>query len=50
VYCEDADVASLALGQEMSAGVKPYSLDASDANRLWTLTEDLTGIPFNPAG
>jgi hypothetical protein len=49
VYCEDADVASLSLGQDMSAGVKPYSLDAVDANRLWRLTEDLLGIPFDTA-
>ena len=50
VYCEDADIATLSPGQEMSAGVKPYSLDAADAKRLWRLTESLTGIPFDPAG
>jgi NAD(P)-dependent dehydrogenase (short-subunit alcohol dehydrogenase family) len=47
VYCEDADIAPLSLGQEMSAGVKPYSLDATAANRLWRWTEDVTGIPFH---
>jgi NAD(P)-dependent dehydrogenase (short-subunit alcohol dehydrogenase family) len=48
VYCEDADIAPLALSQGMSAGVKPYSLDAADAKRLWRWTEELTGIsiPF----
>ena len=50
VYCEDADVANLSLGPDMSAGVKPYSLDAGDAKRLWKLTEDLLGFPFNLAG
>jgi hypothetical protein len=34
----------------MSAGVKPYSLDAADAKRLWRLTEELTGIPFDLRG
>jgi NAD(P)-dependent dehydrogenase (short-subunit alcohol dehydrogenase family) len=50
VYCEDADIATLALGEEMSTGVKPYSLDAANANRLWQLTEELTGISFDTAG
>jgi NAD(P)-dependent dehydrogenase (short-subunit alcohol dehydrogenase family) len=50
VYCEDADVAALSPGQEMSAGVKAYSVDAANAKRLWQLTEELTGIPFDPAG
>lgn len=50
VYCEDADVAGLALGPEMSAGVKPYSVDEAAAKRLWQWTEQLTGIPFDPAG
>jgi NAD(P)-dependent dehydrogenase (short-subunit alcohol dehydrogenase family) len=50
VYCEDADVAVLSPGQEMSAGVKTYSVDAANAKRLWQLTEELTGIPFDPAG
>lgn len=46
VYCEDADVASLAAGPEMGAGVRPYSVDAAAARRLWQLTEELTGIHF----
>lgn len=46
VYCEDNDIAELNLGQEFSAGVKPYSLDKSDAKRLWELSEKLTGITF----
>ncbi|MCR5889997.1 SDR family NAD(P)-dependent oxidoreductase [Hymenobacter sp. J193] len=49
VYCEDADIASLALEAGMSAVVKPYSVDAAAAHRLWALTEELTGIPFNVA-
>ena len=50
VYCEDGDVAPLSLEPGMSAGVKPYSLDADNAKHLWRLTEDLTGIHFNVRG
>nr|WP_315224407.1 SDR family NAD(P)-dependent oxidoreductase [uncultured Flavobacterium sp.] len=46
VYLEDADIAALALGQEMSAGVKPYSLDETNAKNLWKWTEEITGIEF----
>lgn len=46
VYLEDSDVAVLSLEQEMSAGVKPYSLDESSSKKLWKLTEELTGIVF----
>lgn len=47
VYCEDSDIAELALGQEMSTGVKLYSLDETNAKKLWTLSENLIGIRFN---
>jgi NAD(P)-dependent dehydrogenase (short-subunit alcohol dehydrogenase family) len=47
VYCEDADIASLALSEGMSAGVKPYSVAEDAAKRLWGLTQKLTGIPFD---
>jgi NAD(P)-dependent dehydrogenase (short-subunit alcohol dehydrogenase family) len=50
IYCEDADIATLSPGQEMSAGVKAYSVDAANAKRLWQLTEELTGIPFDTTG
>lgn len=46
VFCEDTDIAELSLGQEMSAGVKPYSVDKTNAKRLWELSEKLTGITF----
>jgi NAD(P)-dependent dehydrogenase (short-subunit alcohol dehydrogenase family) len=46
VYCEDAEVAELASDTIMSAGVKSYSLDEVSARRLWTLSEELTGISF----
>lgn len=47
VYCEDSEIAVLASDQEMSKGVKGYSLDQTNAKHLWTLSEELTGIKFN---
>lgn len=47
VYCEDAEVAVVATDTSISGGVKPYSLDESNAKRLWKLSEEMTGITFN---
>ncbi len=47
VYCEDADVAELSSETSVSGGVKRYSLDETSAKRLWTLSEEMTGIEFN---
>lgn len=44
VYCEDGDVAPLAGEGIGVAGVKAYSLDETDAARLWKLSEKMTGI------
>jgi NAD(P)-dependent dehydrogenase (short-subunit alcohol dehydrogenase family) len=47
VYLEDVDVAELATSEEgLSPGVKPYSLEESNAKRLWKLSEELTNTPF----
>lgn len=46
VYCQDTDIAELSLEQGVSTGVKPYSLDPTNAKRLWELSEKLTGITF----
>ncbi len=46
VYCEDADIAELALEEVNHGGVKPYSLDETDAKRLWELSEELNGLKF----
>ncbi|MFC5412061.1 SDR family NAD(P)-dependent oxidoreductase [Larkinella bovis] len=56
LYCENADVADLDDGTIdhqydnplTLRGVKPYSVDAELAERLWTLSEDLTGVRFLP--
>ncbi|WP_293304447.1 SDR family NAD(P)-dependent oxidoreductase [Pedobacter sp. UBA5917] len=55
VYCEDADVAELDLGNiehlisEPSTlrGVQPYAVDETNAKRLWDLSEQLLGITFD---
>ncbi len=54
VYCEDADVAELDLGniehkqEDFSTlrRVKPYSLDKENARRLWKLSEEMLGFRF----
>ncbi|CAN5619065.1 SDR family NAD(P)-dependent oxidoreductase [soil metagenome] len=54
VYCENADVAELDLGNinhqyddpSSLRGVMPYSVDADNAKRLWTLSEKMTGVLF----
>lgn len=47
VYCEDADIAELASETSMSKGVKLYSLDKTNAKRLWAMSEEMTGFTFN---
>ena len=50
VYCEDADIARLAddePGALNTGGVRLYSLDETNAKRLWKLSEAMTGISFN---
>jgi len=47
VYLEDVNIAELAAEEGMSAGVKSYSVDETNAKRLWTLTEELTSNTFD---
>ncbi|KAF2338359.1 SDR family NAD(P)-dependent oxidoreductase [Flavobacterium tistrianum] len=45
VYCEDGDIASLASEESIGIyGVHPYSLDKSNAKKLWNLSEQMTGV------
>jgi NAD(P)-dependent dehydrogenase (short-subunit alcohol dehydrogenase family) len=45
VYCEDCHVAEV--DDESSAGgVRSYALDAEAARRLWTISEDMTGVQY----
>lgn len=54
VYCEDTDIAGLDEGNiepnyddpSSLRGVQPYSVDAENAQKLWGLTEEMTGISF----
>jgi NAD(P)-dependent dehydrogenase (short-subunit alcohol dehydrogenase family) len=47
VYLEDVDVASLNTDPAEFSGVKSYSFDKNSAEKLWALSEKLTGIVFN---
>ena len=45
LYCEDCDVAHLDESDQWSpAGVKPYAIDPTQAERLWALSAELTGV------
>lgn len=54
VYCEDGDIAELLSADPAVhsnaklhvSGVQQYSLDKNSAKRLWTLTEQMTGLYF----
>lgn len=47
VYCEDVDIAPLATEDTFGEkGVELYSLDKENAQKLWTVSEDMTGITF----
>ncbi|MGF7026910.1 SDR family NAD(P)-dependent oxidoreductase [Sphingobacterium siyangense] len=48
VYCEDGDIAVVSSDITVQKGVHPYSLDETNAKRLWKLIEEMTGIRFNP--
>ncbi|WP_109125452.1 oxidoreductase [Dyella sp. C11] len=51
VYCEDGDIAALVPNEDVTApgavtqpsGVRPWAVDATAAEKLWMLSEQLTG-------
>lgn len=45
VYCEDCHIAEVNETSAMS-GVRSYALDKDDAEKLWSLSEELVGEPF----
>lgn len=47
VYCENTDVANLNADVSVIGGVKAYSLDETNAKRLWKLSEEMTGMKFD---
>jgi len=47
VYCENCDIApALAADSPELLGVRPWATDPAAADRLWTLSEQLTGVTF----
>ncbi|RKP58334.1 SDR family NAD(P)-dependent oxidoreductase [Cohnella endophytica] len=48
VYCEDCDIAeAVPVGSLSGYGVRPWAIDPDNAQRLWQLSEKLTGVKFN---
>ncbi|OLZ56317.1 SDR family NAD(P)-dependent oxidoreductase [Amycolatopsis keratiniphila] len=46
LYCEDCDVAEIAAEEGEWVGVRPYAIDAGEAERLWKFSAGLTGVPL----
>jgi NAD(P)-dependent dehydrogenase (short-subunit alcohol dehydrogenase family) len=47
VYCEDCDIAELVDdGERKTSGVRQWAVDLDQAERLWALSEGLTGAKF----
>ena len=44
VYCEDSDIASIKTGETGRQGVAPWACDKALAERLWSVSEALTGL------
>lgn len=44
LYCEDCDVAEIAAEEGEWVGVRPYAIDAGEAERLWKFSAGLTGM------
>ncbi|MFJ8912094.1 SDR family NAD(P)-dependent oxidoreductase [Amycolatopsis sp. NPDC102389] len=44
LYCEDCDIAEVAAEEGEWVGVRPYAIDAGEAERLWKFSADLTGL------
>ncbi|GGE34875.1 oxidoreductase [Pullulanibacillus camelliae] len=47
VYCENVDIAEINPVNSPTPGVRPWAMDLKDAERLWTLSEELTGTTFD---
>lgn len=48
VYCEDCDIAvAVAPDAKEFTGVRPWAVDAQQADALWTLSARMTGVAFN---
>ncbi|HEX8901734.1 oxidoreductase [Vitreimonas sp.] len=50
VYCEDCDIAIAVAPDDPSfAGVRPWAIDHALADKLWALSERMTGVKFEAA-
>ena len=47
VYCEDCDIATLVVDDSTGPGVRCWAVDPGQARRLWTLSEQMTGVRFD---
>jgi NAD(P)-dependent dehydrogenase (short-subunit alcohol dehydrogenase family) len=47
VYCLDVNIAKAVTSPEDMPGVLPWATDSDSAQRLWQLSEELTGVTFN---
>lgn len=49
VYCEDCDIAVAVPADDKGfSGVRPWAIDAVLADKLWALSETMTGVHFSP--
>jgi NAD(P)-dependent dehydrogenase (short-subunit alcohol dehydrogenase family) len=49
VYCQDVEIAEVRqLDSTSNDGVSPWAIDPKAAERLWILSEELTGMKFDP--
>lgn len=46
VYCEDCNIAVAVQDSSSPFGVLPWAIDEEQAERLWKLSEELTGVRF----
>ena len=49
VYCEDCDIAPFMADDAMGPGVRRSAVDLQLARQLWALSEQMTGVVFDPA-
>lgn len=50
VYCEDCNISEMAPEDGGFYGVKPYAIDAEQAERLWALSAELTNTDIPVSG
>ena len=47
VYCEDCDIARQVPADDKGfSGVRPWAIDSVLADKLWSLSESMTGVRF----